>query len=418
MIRAGASHAVAIIGFFADLVQDLLRSDPDLKVLVVEEADILRTLDPNWHHHPRVSFRAGSYQQSTAAVDVAVAWHRSTPFNAVLAGREYGVPAVQMTCDQLSLSSPGARASSLSTDKLLLRESLAGSGLTAGRFAAVTSITDILAFYADRPLVLKPRSRHASLGVVRIDNRSDVESAWERCLGAATQGGLTRQRELSWALMVEELIVGLAEYSRESLVHNGELFFSNTTMKWMDVAQTFSPLGHTVPAPIRHEEEQALAYVERQLLEQIQYQSGLIHSEWIRSADGFHLVEYAVRYPGGKLAALIDKTYGVNLADGLLAALSDDFTAPPTAHPRGVAAVLFLPPTSDVAALKHLATSTDWMTVSAAVIGQTPTTAQLRNAFDRVGEVIVTAPTHKALAERVDIVRRTLASVPTAASCD
>jgi len=394
---------VLVIGVYGDLVTDLLRAHPQHRVLVIEEPDVIGSLSGPWTTSPRVEILAGAYQQCLQAASIGVQWHRREPFHAVIAGREYGVRAAQAIATELGLRGPGTNAAELCTDKLALRRAIAGYGLTQGRFAAVGSPDDIRAFMQDAPVVVKPRARHASLGVVRIERADQIDAAWRAATASHDQGGVTQHRDLAWDYLVEDLVVGCGEFSKESLVRHGEIVFSNVTQKRMTAMGHFSPLGHVLPARLTAEQERGLAQAEQAFLRSAGIRDGLTHSEWIWTATGPHLVECAVRFPGGGLARLIEQVYGLNLADSWVRLLADH-TRPTATPPAGMAAVYYLTPDAGrfdgihgVDALAGL----DWVIDCQVTVPVGADVSQLRHSIDRIGHVAVTADSYATLDERL-----------------
>lgn len=363
----GEQHAsvVLLVGCYDDLVEDLLTGDRERRIHLVEEPELIDVVTARWLRHPRVEVRAGRYQQSGEAISVATAWARSVPPTVVLPGREYAVLPAAIIAELLGLRGPGAAAAALCTDKLAMRRSLTGTGLTAGRFAPVAGPDDLRAFLRGTPAVLKPRSRHASIGVERVDGPHAVDDAWSRAV-ASEAGGSPPDRTMRWDYLVEDLVPGL-EYSLESLVAEGRVVFSNLTRKLM--AGHFSPVGHVVPAPADPAVAARLRAAERVLLARVGVANGLVHSEWIWTGTAPHLVEGALRYPGGRLARLIELVYGVRLGDAWARLLAGEVPGEQPA-PSGVAAV-------------HYAYRS--------AVGEP------RSSLDRCGEVITTAPDHQAL---------------------
>jgi hypothetical protein len=94
---------VLLVGFYGDLVEDLLNAHRDYRVLVIEEADLIESLDVNLFRNPKFDIRPGAYQQSLEAVAVGLDWFRSEPFDAVVAGREYGVRSAQLIAADIGL---------------------------------------------------------------------------------------------------------------------------------------------------------------------------------------------------------------------------------------------------------------------------------------------------------------------------
>lgn len=394
---------ILTVGFSGDLVSDLLRAHPQNRVLVIEEADLIQSIDASWTANSRVSVRPGAYQQNLEAVAVGAEWFENDPFHAVIAGREYGVRAVHLMAERLGLPGVGSTAAELSTDKLAMRTTAARLGLTTGRFAPVGSPAEIRAFMGDGPVVLKPRSRHASLGVVRIDTAAEIDSAWDQAVSSHQQGGVTRLRPMRWDYMVEDFVAGRGEFSIESLVRDGAVVFSNVTQKKMNASGHFSPLGHVLPADIPRGLAEELRNAERRLLTGVAMADGISHSEWIWTSAGLHLVECAFRFPGGGLGRLIESVYQVNLAGALVRLLAGE-TAVVAAPPHGVGAVHFL--TGGDGRLVSVdgadfLEAVDWVTEYRVWVPADGQISRVRNSLDRIGYVMVRADTHAELDERL-----------------
>lgn len=393
---------ILTVGFSGDLVDDLLRAHPQHRVLVIEEADLIQAIDANWTANPRVSVRPGAYQQNLEAVAVGAEWFGNDPFHAVIAGREYGVRAAQLMAERLGLPGVGSTAAELSTDKLAMRTAAARLGLTTGRFAPAGSPAEIRAFMGDEPVVLKPRSRHASLGVVRINTAAEIDSAWDQAVSSHQQGGVTRLRPMRWDYMVEDLVAGRGEFSIESLVRDGAIVFSNVTQKKMNASGHFSPLGHVLPADISRGLAGELRSAERRLLTGAAMANGISHSEWIWTNAGLHLVECAFRFPGGGLGRLIESVYQVNLADALVRLLAGESAV--VAAPHGVGAVHFL--TGGDGRLVSVdgtdfLKAVDWVTEYRIWVPVGGQVSRVRNSLDRIGYVMARADSHAELDERL-----------------
>ena len=407
---------VLIIGFYEDLVADLLRSDAVGVVHVLEEPDLLAEAARPYRENPRVRFVAGQYQQSSDGAAVAIDMYRRRQYNLVIPGREYGVRLAHRIAEKLGLPTPGGVACEASTDKLALRQLTAGTRLCHGRYASITSAADIRRMFDGRTLMLKPRSRHGSIGVVQVRSAGEIQSQWDSVLSSAQQGAVTAERALSWEYMAEDFVTGFAEVSIESVVHDGEIIFSNVTLKSMNGTLHYSPTGHTIPGPVTATEIRSLRQAERRLLELLGMRVGILHSEWICRQDAPHLVEFAARYPGGKLARAIEAVYGANLADLWINALLGRLTAR-VGHPDGFAAIGYMtcPPgiISNVRGEDFLKNA-PWVAeykVSAAIGKRVYT---MNSFMDRLGYYICVAPSLGELAERMSAAAAavTVSSVP------
>ena len=137
-----------------------------------------------------------------------------TPIDGVAAADDAGVVVAALAAEHLGLvgNPPGAAAAT--RDKLAMRRILAGAEIDQPRFAAIgpndTGLPDEMSY----PVVIKPRSKSASQGVIRVDRPEQLE---ER---------LAEIREIIGdenATLIAESYMEGNEIAIEGLVNNGTL---------------------------------------------------------------------------------------------------------------------------------------------------------------------------------------------------
>ncbi|QBG95732.1 ATP-grasp domain-containing protein [Xanthomonas oryzae] len=256
--------------------------------------------------------RPGAYQQSTACVAQAIDWHREIGFEGVMPCREYAVGAAHAVAEALGLRSLGERATRAFTHKAALREACAASGVLQPAHARATSAQDVAAFVRRfGPSVLKPANRQSSVGVVALASPEDAEAAWRYTTAQGEGNRVVNSRELRWDYVIEAKVEG-PMFSVESLLLDGRALFENVTRKILDPSIFAVEMGHIVPCPDSPggQETAALLEAQRLLREAVDAGTGVLHSEWIMTAQGPYLVECAGRAPGGFIPELISMTIG------------------------------------------------------------------------------------------------------------
>jgi biotin carboxylase len=151
-----------------------------------------------------------------AAVQAIAAVHGRTPIDAVLAVDDEGVVIAALAAERLGLrhSRPDAVAST--RDKAVMRERLGAAAIPQPPYRVVPPGSRVVTAAADigYPCVVKPVSRSASQGVIRIDDAGQAEAAQTRVRAIIGND--------SEPLLVEGYVPG-TEVAVEGLLQGGEL---------------------------------------------------------------------------------------------------------------------------------------------------------------------------------------------------
>lgn len=286
-----------MVGYNENIAAKLERA-PGLDLYCLEEPDLMTSACVA--RGALREIRPGAYQQSTACVAQAIDWHREIGFEGVMPCREYAVGAAHAVAEALGLRSLGERATRAFTHKAALREACAASGVLQPAHARATSAQDVAAFVRRfGPSVLKPANRQSSVGVVALASPEDAEAAWRYTTAQGEGNRVVNSRELRWDYVIEAKVEG-PMFSVESLLLDGRALFENVTRKILDPSIFAVEMGHIVPCPDSPggQETAALLEAQRLLREAVDAGTGVLHSEWIMTAQGPYLVECAGRAPG------------------------------------------------------------------------------------------------------------------------
>ncbi|MFJ3937632.1 ATP-grasp domain-containing protein [Streptomyces parvus] len=378
-----------LIGYNDTALAALDRSRPAGSVTLIEEEDLwhAKKLEPRAAGHPCLgAVRFARYQQDDQFLEAAV---EMGPFDAVAAGLEYAVLAAAQAAEALGAAGAGPRAAAILRDKLLLREATAAAGMPGPAFREIRSAADIVAFADGGPCVVKPAGRQASLGVVLLDRGDDVEQAWRHCAGA-DEGRQLAGRPMTWRYLVEERLQG-PEFSTEALVRDGAVVFCNVTRKYTLPGPHPVETGHTVgpqDGPWRQAVECLVAAVG--------YGTGILHAEWVLTAEGPQLIECAGRPPGDRIMDLIDLAYGINVHDRWVGLLLGEEQASLPGLVRS-AAVRFLqaPGTGVIERVDGGDAARELPGVHRLDLSRGPgeTVGDVRSSWDRLGLVLATGAT-------------------------
>ena len=111
-----------------------------------------------------------------AAAEAIVALHRRTPLDAVLAVDDQGIVVAARASQCLGFRHNPPDAVAATRDKAVMRHRLSVAGLPQPRFRIVPPDIDVVTAATDigYPCVIKPVSRSASQGVIRVDDATEA----------------------------------------------------------------------------------------------------------------------------------------------------------------------------------------------------------------------------------------------------
>ncbi|MFE6822271.1 acetyl-CoA carboxylase biotin carboxylase subunit family protein [Streptomyces sp. NPDC057690] len=256
------------------------------------------------------------------------------------------------------------------------------------------------------PVVVKPRGRAGSAGVLRADSDDDVREAFHHALVDSVLG------LEAWSVtgaLVEEYLQG-PEIGVETVVcAPGQIRIVAVTRKTLGPEPQFQEIGHSVDAadPLLH--DSALAGVVTAAARALRLSRGVLHIELRLTSDGPRVIEVNGRPAGDLIPLLVERATGVNLPQALavLAAGGTPDLAPTRSE---AAAIGFLYPEHtgyleqfDVhGAMRHQL----WLErlVWTRDLGTQVTAAPRSSIDDRIAHWVVTGPTAADCAIRRDMV--------------
>ncbi|MEX3672172.1 acetyl-CoA carboxylase biotin carboxylase subunit family protein [Paraburkholderia phenoliruptrix] len=186
-------------------------------------------------------------------------------------------------------------------DKVVMKHTVAAAGLRVPRFAPLEDVafakagsTNVMRF----PIIVKPRSGAASMGVRRVDTRSRLDMLWPTLPLDEYE--------------CEEYIDGPV-YHVDGFVVNGTLLIARAS-RYINTCLQFAqgkPLGSVMLDP--GSLNSALLEFSAACLRALALSNGPFHLEIIGACDGFYFLEVGARVGGGEIPFLFDELYGVDL---------------------------------------------------------------------------------------------------------
>lgn len=277
--------------------------------------------------------------------DAVLAAHRKNNFDGIFTPYDPSVPLVAKLAELMALPGLPERVAQNARDKRKMRAAFAAGGCNSPRFVRVDSMSEILGLLDFKfPAVVKPADGYGSLGVIRVDQHSELSSAIERSYAARKLAVGANGGELG--IVVEEYLDG-PEYVVESLVVDGAVHILAIGDKGYPEGPYFEEGHYVAPAQLTEREEDAIV---REVVlghEALGITMGPTHTE-LRMCRGVRpfILELGARFGGSGVSHYIVKEVsGVDYAGEVLRMAvglpprNIDFTIPNgMASPVGIAA--------------------------------------------------------------------------------
>jgi biotin carboxylase len=248
-----------------------------------------------------------------AALDAIAALHDRTPLDAVLAVDDHGVVVAAAAAQRLGLRHNPPNAVAATRDKAAMRERLAAASLPqpAYRIVAHGAHVASAATEVGYPCVVKPVSRSASQGVIRVDDAIQAAAAGIRIRAIVGDG--------PEPLLVERFVPG-AEVAVEGLLLGGRLevlavFDKPDPMDGPFFEETIYVTPSRQPASVLADLEATVARAAAAL----GLREGPVHAELrIGTAGALMILELAARSIGGLCARALRFGAGVSLEEVII----------------------------------------------------------------------------------------------------
>lgn len=230
------------------------------------------------------------------------------------------VAAVAKECGLVGVSEETAIKA---TDKSVMREALRTAGVPVPKFFRMASINEFRTAVEsiDGPFMVKPADSSGSRGILKVDDRESLDSAYE----------YTKQFSHNGIVVVEECMVG-PEVSVETLAIDGEVHVIQITDKITTGSPHFVEMGHTQPTRLDCAEE--IKKVAIAANKAVGIKNGPSHTEIIVTKDGPKIVEIGARLGGDCITThLVPLSTGVNMVEACIRiALGEKPDIAPTLH--------------------------------------------------------------------------------------
>jgi cysteine synthase A len=321
----------------------------------------------------------------------------------IMTTSEFYLPVVAELAEWLGLPGNSSEAVSVCRNKAAVRQALAEAGLPQPRFATVTDLDDAAAAITSigYPCVVKPVDDSGSNDVLRC---TDLPSAVAQVTRVVNTHTNVRQLPTARTALVEEYLAG-PEISVETFGWQGSSHLIGITEKCLTGEPYFVEHRHIFPADLPPALEASVCDIVQRALAEVGLRLGAAHTEVRLTASGPALVEINGRLAGGMIPELIRLATGIRMLDQQLrtfAGLRPDLTG----RTRRCAGIQFL-----LAARPGVLVGVRGTDLAATLPGveQVAITARpgavvrpARNAYDRLGYVLVSADSQREVAHTLD----------------
>ncbi|MEU0629155.1 ATP-grasp domain-containing protein [Streptomyces sp. NPDC005989] len=299
---------------------------------------------PPSEQHLVVDHEVAATHDPAAVVAAGLALAARHPVAGVVTWDEYAlVPAAELAA---RLGVPGnSAAATACRDKATSRRLFAEHDVPSATSTRVDTLAQAkaAAFRTGFPVVLKPSSHAASIGVVRADTPEELPAAWRFASAGAGEQGPEGS-----GVLVEEYLFG-PEISVECVTQNGVTTALAVTRKEVAFPPYFEEVGHTVDAgdPLLPE----VAPVAVQAVRALGVTSGIQHVEMRLTPSGPRIIEVNSRIGGDLIGELVRLATGLDLpriAADVACGTVPDLT--PTAHASAAIKILYPPATGTLSA--------------------------------------------------------------------
>lgn len=261
---------------------------------------------------------------------------------------ELAVPLASRLAERLGLPCNSVSAVDNARDKHATRDIMMKAGLPTPLHYRIADPEDVekAAAHVGFPAVIKPVSGAASIGVIRVNDRAQLDAAYKRVMsdmkrarivaGALVEGDDGDTDETSgnagtWiqlVLMLEEYLDG-QEVDCDLVFDNGVPVYGAITDNWPTVEPYFNETGSNCPSILSRSQQQELAELSVRSVQSLGFKLGVFHVESKYTSRGPRLIEVNCRMGGGPVRDTNLLVWGVDLVEEHLMACAGIPVKPP-----------------------------------------------------------------------------------------
>lgn len=395
---------ILMIGKSSGLCKIIYKINPEAKVYIIEESDILKKLKQFDYPNIKGVYEA-KYHQSNEYMNIVEDISKTIKFDAVIPAFEYSVKPANKAAHFLNAPKLGDIGAEIFTDKIEFRKFCKEIGIPHPNFSEIKSLQELKDFFKGNPIIFKPANRHASLGVVKINSLEEIDDMYTYTKNA-DENVYVPNRNLMWKYLAEDYVEG-QEYSVEILVQSNQIKFFNITQKQKFKNGYFVEAGHIVPADIESINQQQLMHYMELLIKKAKVEDAVLHAEWIINKNRMWIIECAARRPGDNIPELITLAYEFPFYETYIRLLSGETISSPNKNNKICAIKYFNSTTGVLKSITGTEILGDYtLNVESWDISKNPgdIISNISSSWDRIGYYIIKAESYSELADRMKII--------------
>lgn len=221
---------------------------------------------------------------------------------------DVAAPTVAYIAEKMGLVGNSYETAVKANNKFLMRNAFSKAGIPCPRYRIVTSMDGMDMDYGF-PLIVKPTDRSGSLGITKVERRSDLIPAVENALKCS----------FKHEAIVEEFIEG-REISVEFISYQGNHYPLQITDKVTTGAPHFVELEHHQPAELSGKRYKEIYTLTEHALDALGVTNGASHSEYKITNDGrIFVMEIGARMGGDFIGSdLVQLSTGYDYLKGVI----------------------------------------------------------------------------------------------------
>lgn len=255
------------------------------------------------------------HQASLSAVGAFIKKNPTISINGAITFWEDDVLLTSRITDKFGWQGVPHSVAKIARNKFLFRDFCAQNGINAPQYQLIKNPED-LEFIRTQfhfPLVIKPAFGSSSAYVVKVEERGDLDNAYEY-----VKSNLTARIESALHdgsdILAEEYIDG-DEVDIDILIQNGKVKFFSITDNFKTNEPFFVETGESTPSSLPPSRQEELFEMAEETLEKLQVQNGCIHFEAKATKKGPVPIEINLRMGGDEVYSSIKHVWDVDLIE-------------------------------------------------------------------------------------------------------
>jgi biotin carboxylase len=230
-------------------------------------------------------------------------------------GTDVAVPSIGFVANIMNLPGITFEASILSANKLKMREAFKKGGVNSPAYFKVKDLKEIIKAFdiLKKPVILKAVDNSGSRGIVKINEREDIEHAYN----------IAADNTKKDYFIIEEFIEG-TESGVQGFIYNNEFKFIMPHMDITAMNYTSFPIIHCVPYKIGNELEDKITEQLYKCAVALNLNNCAINADFIIKDNEIFIIEIGARSGGNMLGELTSIHYGFNYHQKIIECALDE----------------------------------------------------------------------------------------------